>query len=644
MWSITKVTDEDDWFERYARLALSIKPPSLPAKRHKLGATTIQWFETEPGVAFIDARGGTPDDRVLATKYMKTMLAGHGYRVAQYEIDYDDKRLPQEEIDRLYQAWLDHPCPKCGAKMDDDYLRGPDCSKCDFMVPSPWYVGDWDENDGDPHDVLEEGDPRLPPRHAMVKNSKWSDIMAKAKRLIQSGGVTLLRNGANNVVGMVQGDHGQYQTEISREDPSSMAITQWQCDCPWDQYAWQRTRQWKKYEGRPCSHVLATFWKSQASPVDEDVHPAMTQQQVPPGQPMPPSIPGQTFAPTDAFGQSPGQPPMPGPGQAMGTPPIPGLPPEILPPFPMEGQLEPPLPTPVSIPGAKPQSPLNPMQWPGGTLSSVQDGWDNNFMKDASAFIQCSQGHHHWGPNGAAGLMLSHTDEQGVKRYLLQHRSPHVDYGNTWSIPGGALDPNETPEQAAHREASEEFGELPHYQVDHRATANCGGWQYHTVHGTVDQRFDPREDMLDPEYGMTEGYGRWFTPEEINRLPLHPGFANAWHGRTAASPFNQQPTGFVNGNMVQIVGTDMGIAEGPDVTNPMHGRYLDIGSNTKGLGEVMGMDTLPGVGDVVEVIFPLDKTGELQPYHIRAWLRPDQLKLRPDIRRPGPMIKRRRER
>jgi hypothetical protein len=179
------------------------------------------------------------------------------------------------------------------------------------------------------------------------------------------------------------------------------------------------------------------------------------------------------------------------PGQAMGTPPVPGMPPEVLPPFPMEGQLEP-QPPQVSIPGAKPQSPLNPAQWPGGTFSSVQDGWDNTFMREA------------------------------------------------------------------------------------------------------------------------------------------------------ADPFNPQPEGFQNGNMVQIVGTDMGVAEGPDTTNPMHGQYLDIKSNTRGLGEVMGMDELPGVGQVVEVIFPLDKTGELQPYHIRAWLRPDQLQLRPDLRRPGPMIKRRR--
>lgn len=487
MWGITKVTDESDWFERYVRLALSVQPPSLPAKRHKLGATSIQWFETEPGVAFIDARGGSPDDRVLATQYMKVMLAGHGYRVAQYEVDHNGERFPQPEVDRLYQAWLDQPCPKCKSKMHDDYLMGPECTNddCKFVPSSSWYVGDWDDHEGSPHDLLDKGDPRLP---RLNKTAKWGDIMAKAKRLIQSGKVQLLRNGATNVVGQVIGDHGTYQTEFSREDPNNQSMTQWQCDCPWDQYAWQRTRQWKKYEGRPCAHVLATWWKSQATPVDEDVHPAMQVTQQPAGTPMPPTIPGRTFGPEDPMTQQPqgfGQPMAPAPGQAVGTPPMPGMPPEVLPPFPMEGQMEP-QPPQVSIPGAKPQSPLNPVQWPGGTLSSVQD-WENTFMKES------------------------------------------------------------------------EFG----------------------------------------------------------------------------------PT---NGSMVQIVGTDMGVAEGPDPTNPMHGQHMDIKSNTKGIGEVMGMDDVPGMGSMVEVIFPLDKTGPLQPYHIRAWLRPEQVQLRPDIRPPGPMIQRRRVR
>lgn len=85
-----------------------------------------------------------------------------------------------------------------------------------------------------------------------TKEAHWSDIMAKAKRLIQSGQVTILRNGVNNVAGHVVGDHGEYDTEISRDDPNSRAISLWSCTCPWNDYSWGRSRDFKKYEGRPC--------------------------------------------------------------------------------------------------------------------------------------------------------------------------------------------------------------------------------------------------------------------------------------------------------------------------------------------------------------------------------------------------------
>ena len=45
----------------------------------------------------------------------------------------------------------------------------------------------------------------------------------------------------------------------------------------------------------------------------------------------------------------------------------------------------------------------------------------------------------HWGPHGAAGLLIHHDDpEDGQTRYLLQKRAPWVDHGGTWGIPGGA--------------------------------------------------------------------------------------------------------------------------------------------------------------------------------------------------------------
>lgn len=212
------------------------------------------------------------------------------------------------------------------------------------------------------------------------RTSTWDDIMAKAKRLIQSGNVTLLRNGAQNVIANVIGDTGQYQSEFSREDPQSQAMTQWQCSCPWDQYAFQRTRQWKKYEGRPCAHVLATWWKSSATPLDEEFNPDGEQGQqslfaLPTGQGQPKVSP--FAAPTP--GAQGEQLPIPGmfPGEAQGTAPGPsvGMPadPGVIPPYPLDPSQMPQV-APVSVPGLKQPSPTNPVQYPGGTFSSWRSG------------------------------------------------------------------------------------------------------------------------------------------------------------------------------------------------------------------------------------------------------------------------------
>jgi hypothetical protein len=101
------------------------------------------------------------------------------------------------------------------------------------------------------------------------KTADWQEVQQKGVRLKNNNQVTILRNGWNVIVANVIGDHGEYEVTISRDDPNSMAITQWTCECPWDQYAFNRTRKWKKYEGRCCSHVLAAYWQAQATPIDD---------------------------------------------------------------------------------------------------------------------------------------------------------------------------------------------------------------------------------------------------------------------------------------------------------------------------------------------------------------------------------------
>lgn len=136
-------------------------------------------------------------------------------------------------------------------------------------------------------------------------------------------------------------------------------------------------------------------------------------------------------------------------------------------------------------------------------------------------YVQCDQGHPHWGAEGAAGLMLHHQDENGIHRYLMQQRSPYVEHGDTWAPPAGALAPGERPEQGAVREAQEELGRFPssNHQVAH--VNDHGGWAFHTV--SADTPY-----MFDPELNEESQDAAWLTPEEIDELPLHPDFRESW--------------------------------------------------------------------------------------------------------------------
>src|SRR5271166_3807836 len=324
-WSRVTATQNDDaWFEDFVRLALACEPPQLPERLQRLGSVAAGWFPTLPGTAHIFAEGGTSLDRAFAYQVIATQLEGHGIKPASYSLDWD---------------------------LADETL---------------------------------------------IKEAGWPDIQAKATRLIQQGKVKITGNAADIVTGVVEGDHGTYNTEIQRQDPNSQSISMWSCECRWDQFAWQRTRQWKRLEGRVCSHVLATYWQALGMPLDEEIGPGTEPQpeggeggegaMVPPGQSEQPAPQGQPspFAQVPGGGtgmvppagtpgpQKPGMPneqaPMPEPAGG-----VPGQAPEprsLIPQYPHDPALQPAI-NPVSVPGQKPQTPLNPIQNPGGTFSHV---------------------------------------------------------------------------------------------------------------------------------------------------------------------------------------------------------------------------------------------------------------------------------
>ncbi|MEP9365663.1 NUDIX hydrolase [Nocardioides sp. CN2-186] len=142
------------------------------------------------------------------------------------------------------------------------------------------------------------------------------------------------------------------------------------------------------------------------------------------------------------------------------------------------------------------------------------------------SWARCDLGHVHWGPRGAAGLLVA---EGG--RLLLQLRATWAHQGGTWSVPGGARERGETGVEAALREAGEELGLAPD-AVDVRGSsmADCGGWTYETVlavpYGVLELR----------DRAESDGH-EWFASADVSALPLHPAFRKAWDA--AESPLRE---------------------------------------------------------------------------------------------------------
>lgn len=139
-------------------------------------------------------------------------------------------------------------------------------------------------------------------------------------------------------------------------------------------------------------------------------------------------------------------------------------------------------------------------------------------MGDGNGWVECSQGHRHWGRYGAAGLLI--TD--GI-RVVLQHRAPWTHEGGTWALPGGARDSHEDVVAAALREAAEETALDPEsVRPMHEWVDDHGGWSYTTVVAEA-------LTELRPHAANAESLEiRWWLIEEVDSLPLHTGFASAW--------------------------------------------------------------------------------------------------------------------
>jgi 8-oxo-dGTP diphosphatase len=145
-------------------------------------------------------------------------------------------------------------------------------------------------------------------------------------------------------------------------------------------------------------------------------------------------------------------------------------------------------------------------------------------LHDGNGWVECRCGRRHWGRHGAAGLLLVRPGADAPLEVLVQLRADWTHQGGTWAVPGGALDSDEDVVAAALREAHEEvslgvtdlevIGKLP--GVDHI------DWSYTYVLASIGQRVDVAVRSHESDEV------RWLVPDDVSRLPLHPGFGEAW--------------------------------------------------------------------------------------------------------------------
>ena len=115
---------------------------------------------------------------------------------------------------------------------------------------------------------------------------------------------------------------------------------------------------------------------------------------------------------------------------------------------------------------------------------------------------------------------------------LLQQRSWWGSYGGAWGPPGGARDSHESVVRAALREAIEECAIDPRpVRVHGVLTDDHGGWTYQTVLANVSA------PLAAAAVSEETSEVAWVPEADVERLPLHPGFAGQWPAlRAALSP------------------------------------------------------------------------------------------------------------
>ncbi|MBO0877197.1 MAG: NUDIX domain-containing protein, partial [Pseudonocardia sp.] len=142
--------------------------------------------------------------------------------------------------------------------------------------------------------------------------------------------------------------------------------------------------------------------------------------------------------------------------------------------------------------------------------------------KRAGLHIGCDCGQRHFGTYGAAGMLLTHVDADGVRWVLMQQRSSALADAGAWALPGGAILQRETARHTAMRAAWQQAGiDQSAYVVRGSYVDDHGPWAYTTIWAETDRR-------LATTSGRRSAELRWVRLDRLHELPLLPGFGASW--------------------------------------------------------------------------------------------------------------------
>ena len=136
-----------------------------------------------------------------------------------------------------------------------------------------------------------------------------------------------------------------------------------------------------------------------------------------------------------------------------------------------------------------------------------------------------------WGAQGAGCIFFA----QDTKRFLIAHRSQHVEQPSTWGSWGGAIDAGEDPLTAAKREASEENGYEGPFEAVPMYVFVKGTFRYSNFLIIVPHEFTPELDWETQGYVWTK-FGQWPQPLHFGLVALFKDPASAKLMRKLAQP------------------------------------------------------------------------------------------------------------